>query len=125
MVSNLASSQVYTDRPKITIDLWRIACKQLYAFSRYIALNISNATLNIYIYLCINSEFLQIRSYFYVEYTCIYIMYVCFSIIDALSVYLAGPSTPPNGKNSVHLTETVNFYLESGNKKPDWVQVRS
>ena len=46
-----------------------------------------------------------------------------FSIVDALSVYLTSPSTPPTGGNSVEITETVNLYLESGNSKPDWVQV--
>ena len=44
-------------------------------------------------------------------------------VIDALSVYLTGPSTPPGGGTSTDLSTSVNLYLESGGVKPPWIQV--
>ena len=47
----------------------------------------------------------------------------CVLLIDALSVYLTGPSTPPGGGTSTDLSTSVNLYLESGEVKPPWIQV--
>ena len=56
-------------------------------------------------------------------YVCVYFYVNAFVVIDALSVYLTGPSTPPGGRTSTDLSTSVNLYLESGEVKPPWVQV--
>ena len=68
---------------------------------------------------------MYVVAYIRIYVQCIYYVYYLnvFVVIDALSVYLTGPSTPPGGGTSTDLSVGVNLYLESGETKPAWIQV--